>query len=161
MSHRSLSPSVQIHRSESPSGYLPPALTQDAEELKSRFFPNAPCSPFLSLSLSTAPPPYVPQAHNLGAIFNSSALPTQILSISFPLLFRNICFLSQLCYSYSIPEISSHWVYNILTLINSLPLHTKARTHLNLQDPLFPCPLEMCIRTERGGRKQNGEQASQ
>lgn len=157
MSHRSLVPSVHIHSSESPPGYLPPALTQYAEKLKSRFFPNPPCSPLLSLSLSTTPPPYVPQAHNLGAIFNSSSLPTQILSIFFPLPFRNICFLSHLCYSYSIPAISWHWVYGILTLLLFPAPPLKLKLVCTCSNPLCPPPLETCVRSDGDGRKQNGE----
>lgn len=46
--------------------------------MNSCFLQNPPPS-LLSASLSTTPPPSVPQAQNLGAIFNSSSFPTHIL----------------------------------------------------------------------------------
>lgn len=141
MSHRSLIPSVRIRGSESPPGYLPPALTQYAKKLKSRFFPKRPCSPLLSVSLTTTPPPYVPQAHNLGAIFNSSSLPTQILLIFFPLPFRNTCFLSHLCYDYSIPAVSCHWVCGILTLLLFPAPSSEGRSQPHLQRHTLSSPI--------------------
>lgn len=157
MSHRSLVPSVHIRSSESPSGYLPPALAHYAEKLKSRFFPNPPCFPPLSLSLSTMPPPYVPQAHNLGAIFNSFSLPTQILSILIPLPFRNTHFLSNYTKSFNSCSFLPLGLWHPHSIIIPCPSTPKPELICICSNPLCPPPSETCVRTDKGKRKQNNE----
>lgn len=117
MSHRSLSPSVHIRSSESPPGYLPPALTQYAEKLKSRFFPNPLCSPpsfpiSVNNSTTLCPTSSQPGCH-FQLLFASHTIPV----VFFPLPFRNICLLSHFCYNYSSPAVSWQWLYGVLTLL--------------------------------------------
>lgn len=88
MSHRALVPSVHTHSLESPPGYLPLALAQYAEKLKSRFSQILPTSSFFAYLCQ--------QFHHLMShklttwVPFPTPLPTQILSIFFPLPFRNI-----------------------------------------------------------------------
>lgn len=157
MSHRALVPSVHIHSSESPPGYLPLALAQYAEKLKSRFFLNPPCFLLLCLSLSTIPPPYVPQAHNLRAISNSSSLPTQILSIFFPLPFRNTSsfpLMLQLFNPCSFLTLSPWHPCSVIILCLST---FKPELTYICSNPFCPPPSETYVRNDRDGRKQIGE----